>query len=101
MKRLFRGDDGLNGLHVAGFTVALSGLGWYAAHLDTAPTGRTRYLSVSTAEMAKVGIEQTNALLDEYSQDNRLYSRDGPTYKQVKAISDNLIQALEFLPEVR
>jgi hypothetical protein len=102
LKRYVKGDEGANALHATGVAFALCGVGWYVAHLETNPvTGRTRYLTATRADIAALALEQTIELVEEYEAAQLLYKPNHRTYKQVQEITNNLIAALEYLPELK
>ena len=74
LKRYVKGDEGANALHAGGVVLALCGVGWYVAHLETNPvTGRTRYLTATREDVAALGLEQSYKLVAEYEAAQVLY----------------------------
>ena len=101
LKRLIKGDDGIKKMHVVFGGVVLSSLAWYLSHFETSFTGRTRYISMSREDMAEIGRSQAKEIAAELKQDNLLYDPKGPTYKQIHKIVNNLIEGLEYIPDLK
>jgi Zn-dependent protease with chaperone function len=101
LKRMAKGSDGFSTIHGVGLALGFTGIGWIFYHVETSPTGRLRYVTVSREEMAQLGNEEAEKLVESLSLSKKLYNKEELVYKQVDEIVQNLIGALDFLPELK
>ena len=58
-------------------------------------------MTATREDVAALGLEQSYKLVAEYEAAQVLYKPNHRTYKQVQEITNNLIAALEYLPDLK